>query len=92
MNKKRQEFRLKNLDKTENYFLEEIWQKELMSRKYKKFCATINYIEHLLILDSAITGCISTSAFAYLLGIPVGVTNYAKGLKICSIATGIKKY
>ena len=32
-----QEFRLKNIDETRNYFLEEIKQNELISRKYKKF-------------------------------------------------------
>ena len=32
-----QEFRLKNIDETRNYFLEEIEQNELISRKYKKF-------------------------------------------------------
>ena len=43
-----QEFRLKNIDETINYFLEEIKQNELMSRKHKKVCAT-------LILASTIT-------------------------------------
>ena len=33
-----QEFRLKNIDETRNYFLEEIKQNELMSRKPKKVC------------------------------------------------------
>ena len=41
-----QEFILKNIDKTRNYFLEEIEQKELMSRKHKKVCNTLNYIKH----------------------------------------------
>ena len=31
-----QEFRLKNIDETRNYLLEEIKQNELMSRKHKK--------------------------------------------------------
>ena len=31
-----QEFRLKYIDETRNYFLEEIQQNELMSRKHKK--------------------------------------------------------
>ena len=31
-----QEFRLKNIDKTRNYFLEEIKQNELISKKHKK--------------------------------------------------------
>ena len=31
-----QEFRLKNIDKTRNYFLKEIEQNELMNKKHKK--------------------------------------------------------
>ena len=49
-----QEFRLKNVDKTRNYFLEEIEQNELMSRKHRNVCKTLNYIEHFLVLASAI--------------------------------------
>ena len=85
-----QEFRLKNIDETRNYFLEEIEQNELMSRKHKKVCATLNYIEHFLILAFPITGCISISAVASLLGIPIRITSSAIGLKICAIAFGIK--
>ena len=50
-----QEFRLKNIDETRNYFFEEIKQNELMSKTHKKVCATLNYIEHFIILTSAIT-------------------------------------
>ena len=53
-----QEFRLKSIDETRNYFLEEIKQNELMSKKHKKVCKTLYYIEHFLILASTITGCI----------------------------------
>ena len=63
-----------------------------MSKKYKKVCTTLTYIEHFLILASAITGCISISAFAPLIGILIGITNSAIGLKICAITAGIKKY
>ena len=89
---KSQEFRLKNTDETRNYFLEEIKQYELMSKKHKKVCTSINYTEHFLILASAIIGCISNSAFASLFGIAIGITSSAIGLKICSITAGIKKY
>ena len=87
-----QEFRLKNIDETRNYLIEEINRNELMSKKHKKVCITLNYIEHFLILASTITGCISISAFASLLGIPIGNMSSAIGLKICEIAAGIKKY
>ena len=43
-------------------------------------------------LASTITGCISVSVFASLLGIPIGITSSAIGLNIYEIATGIKKY
>ena len=63
-----------------------------MSKKHKKVCITLNYIEHFLILASTITGCISISAFSSLIGIPIGITSSAVGLKNCAIAAGIKKY
>ena len=74
-----QEFRLKNIDETRNVFLEEIEKNELMSRKHKKVCTTLNYIEHFLILASTITECVSISAFASLLGIVIGNTSSAIG-------------
>ena len=66
-------------------------QNELMIKKHKKVCAALNYIENFLILASTVTGCISISAFASLLGIPIGITSSAIGLKMCAIAAEIKK-
>ena len=82
---------MKNIDKTRDYFLEEIDQDELMSRKHKKVCTTLNYIEHFFILAFEITGCISISVFVSLLGIPIGITSSAIRVKICAIAERIKK-
>ena len=85
-----QKFRFKNIDETRNYF--EVDQNELMSNKYKKVCAALNYIEHFLILAFVVNGCISISSFASLFGIPTGVTGSAIELKICAITVGIRKY
>ena len=63
-----------------------------MSRKHKKVCTALNHIEQLLILASTITGCVSISAFASLVGIPIRVTSSAIGLKICAITSAIKKH
>ena len=87
-----QEFRLKNIHEKRNYFLKEIEQNELMSKKHKKVCTILNYIEHFLILALTITGCISISAFTSLLGIPIRFMSSAIRLKICAIAAGIKTY
>ena len=63
-----------------------------MSKKHKKVCSTLNYIEHFLVLASTITGCVSTSAFASLIGIPIGITSSTIGLKIWAVTSRIKKY
>ena len=63
-----------------------------MSKKYKTLCATLNYIEHFLILASTVTRCVSISSFASVVGIPIGITSSAIGLKICAITARIKKY
>ena len=45
-----QEFRFKNIHETRNYFFEKIEQRELIRRKPKMVCTTLNYIEYTLIL------------------------------------------
>ena len=52
----------------------------------------MNYIEQSLVAISTITGCVSISAFASLVGIPIGITSSKIGLKIYVITVGIKKY
>ena len=37
-----------------------------MPEKYKKTCKYLNYVEHLLILVSTITGCVSISSLVSL--------------------------
>ena len=46
----------------------------------------------MLILASTITGCVSVSAFASSVDIPVAITSFAVGINICAITAGIKKY
>ena len=61
-----QEYRLKNIDETRDFLIEETNRNELMSKKHKKVSVTLNYIEHFSMLTSTITGCISVSTFASL--------------------------
>ena len=46
----------------------------------------------MLILYSAVAGCVSISAFASLVCVSVGITSYTEGINICAITAGIKKY
>ena len=82
------EFRLRKIDETRNYLLDEIKHNDLMSEKYKKTCKYLNYVEHLLILASTVTGCVSVSSFPLLVCVPVGITSSAVGIKICAITAG----
>ena len=58
-----------------------------MNKKHKKVCRVLNYINRLLIVISTISGCVST--YASLVGISIGITSSAIGLKICVITAGI---
>ena len=71
-------------------FRNEINHDDLMSEKYKKTCKNLNYVEPLLILVSTVTGCVSISAFASLVYVPVGITSSAVGIDIFAITAEIK--
>ena len=45
-----QKFKLKEIDKTKNDFIDEIKEYELLNKTHKKICKILIYIEHLLIL------------------------------------------
>ena len=62
-----------------------------MCKKHKKVCRVLNYTDHLIIVISTITGCLSISVFATLVGVHIGITSSANGLKICAITAGVKK-
>ena len=87
-----QEFRLKNIDKTRNSLIEELNRNKLMSKKHKKVWTTLNYIEDFIILASTITGYVSISPFASLIGILIGIMSSTIRSKTRAITAEIKKY
>ena len=74
-----------------NYLIEEINQHELMSNKHKMICTTLNYIEHFLVVASTITGYVSISAFASLIGITMQNESSVIKINICTKTPGIIK-
>ena len=58
-------FRLKKINETRNYLLQEIEKNELMSKKHKKICTNLKCIEHVLVLASTITRCIFNFCFCF---------------------------
>ena len=77
------EFRLKKVDEVKHSLIEEINQNYLMSRKHKNVSRVLNYIYLLLNAISTITRWVSIFGFASLIGIPIGITSSAIGLKNC---------
>ena len=53
-----QEFRLRKIVDTRNYFLKEVERDKLMSKNHKKVCTTLNYVKHFFILAYTIIICI----------------------------------
>ena len=62
-----------------------------MTEKHKKVCRVLNYFEHFLIFVSAVSGCVSSSAFDLLLCVRVDIASSASGLKIYALTAGIRK-
>ena len=83
-----QQFRLTKIDEIRNYLIKEINRNGLMSKD--RVLDYIDIISHIAI--SPITGCVSISGFASLVGIPIGITSSETELKTSVITAGIKKY
>ena len=85
----KQKSRLKKINEIRIYLIEEINRNDLMSKKHKKVRRVLNYIELSLISISTITRCVFISAFASLVGIPIGIASFTIELKICVITAAI---
>ena len=66
-------FRLDEISKIENYFIEEINQRKSCSQKLNKYVTTFNYIDKILIVLSATTGGVSLILFTSVIGARVGI-------------------
>ena len=83
-------FRLDEISKIENYFIEEINQRKSCSKKLSKYIAAFDYIDKIFIVLNATTGGVSTCSFTSIVGAPVGIASGSFTL-IFSLTTGITK-
>ena len=83
-------FRLDEISKIENYFIEEINQRKSCSKKLSKYVAVFDYIDQALIVLSATSGGVSIISFTSIIGAPVGIESASFTL-IFSLTTGIFK-
>ena len=85
-----QQFRLNKINEIKDYFVAEIKERKLMTKRLSKYIASFHYFDKSLIVLSVTTGIISIAPFAIAIGARVGVTSASFSLAF-SIFTGIIK-
>ena len=85
-----QQLRLNKINEIKDYFVAEIKERELMSKRLSRYIASFDYFDKSLIVLSVTTGSISIASFATVIGAPVGIISASFSLAF-SISTGIIK-
>ena len=85
-----QRFRLNKINEIKYYFVAEIIERELMSKRFGKYIASFDYFDKTLIVLSITTGSIFIASFATVIGAPVGIPSPSFSLAF-SFCTGIVK-
>ena len=66
-----QQFRLNTISEIKDYFVTEIKERKIMSKRLSKYIASFDYVHKSLIVLSATSGNISIASFATDIGAPV---------------------
>ena len=85
-----QQFRREKINEIKDYFVAEIKERELMSKRLSKYIASFDYVDKSLIVLSVTTDRISIASFATVIGALVGMESAIFSLGF-SISTGIVK-
>ena len=83
-----QQFRLNKINEIKDYFVAEIKERELMSKRLSKYIASFDYFDKSLIVLSVTTGSIYIASFSAVIGAPVRMISACFSLAF-SISTGI---
>ena len=85
-----QQFRLNKINEIKDYFVDEINERELMSKRLSKYIVSFDYFDKSLIILLVTTCSISIASFPTVTGAPVGIVSASFSLAF-SIFTGIVK-
>ena len=70
-----EQFRLNKINEVKDYFVAEIKERELMSKRLSKYFASFDYFGKSLVVLSATSGRISIASFATVIGAPVVIAS-----------------
>ena len=79
-NRSNQQFRLNKISELEDYFIVEIKEEELMSKKLRKYIFFSDLFDKSLIVLSVTSGGVSIASFATVIGIPILITSASLSL------------
>ena len=85
-----QQFRLNKINEIKDYFVVEIKERELMSKRRSKYITSFDHFDKSLIVLSVITSSISIASCATVIGAPVEIASASFSLAF-PISTGIIK-
>ena len=85
-----QQFGLKKVNEIKDYFVADIKERELMSKRLSKYIAFFYYFDKSLIVLSVTTSNISIASFETVIGAPAGMVSASFSLAF-SISAGIIK-
>ena len=84
-------YRLYEIKKIENYFINEINEEKSCSKKLSKYVTIFDYIDKILIVLSATSISVSIISFASTIGVPAGIVSTCFTLIFSITAEIIKK-
>ena len=87
-----QQFILNKINKVKDYFVAEIKERELMSKKHTKYIASFDYFDKYLILLSATSGGTSIASFATVIGTPVRIASASFSFAFSITTRVVKNY
>ena len=85
-----QQFRLNKINEIEKYFIVEIKERELTSKRLSKYIASFDYFDKSLVVLLVTSGSVSIASFTTVIGIPVGIASASLSLAL-SLCTGLVK-
>ena len=85
------QFRLNKINEIKDYFVAEIKERELMTKRLSKYIASFHYFDKSLIVLSVTTGIISIASFVTVIGIPVRMMSASCSLAFSVTTEIIKK-
>ena len=86
-----QQFRLNKINEIKDYFIAEIKERELMSKRFSKYIASFDYFDKSLTVLSVTTGIISIASFATVIWAPVGMASTSFSLAFLISTEIVKK-